>query len=89
MQETRNMQDWEVGVNEWYKRRSAWLLDHDKLTNEHSSNEVVISKDVYLNVYKMLVHQEQKLKRPVKLSSIVGVLKAGWVEEGFWPATSK
>ncbi|WBW71085.1 DUF4050 family protein, conserved protein [Schizosaccharomyces osmophilus] len=89
MQETLNSQNWEVGVKEWCKRRSEWLLDHDKIANEYSLEEVVIPKDVYLSVYKMLVHQEQKLKRPVKLSTIVAVLKTGWIEEGYWPATSK
>ncbi|KAL2315218.1 hypothetical protein POMI540_1259 [Schizosaccharomyces pombe] len=77
-----------IGVEEWHKRRSSWLLGKKSTEETDSSNEVVVPENVYLNVYEALVYRKQKLKRPVKLSIVIAVLKAGWIRDGFWPAPS-
>lgn len=79
------------GYKEWKKRRKAWTKRSSGSTQGQSkpSQESAIkhmSESEKVTIYKHLVLNNRRLRKPVPLADALVVLKTGWVATGQWPA---
>ena len=44
-----------------------------------------MSRDAKLKIYEKFIEQRKSLARPLNLSQLIPVLKAGWIKNGLWP----
>lgn len=74
------------GYKEWKRRRRAWTKVRNPNIHPQESTIKHMSESDKVTVYKHMIIHNRRLKKPIPLSDVLVVLKAGWLATGQWPS---